>query len=109
MVATCLGCENEFEPHSDSRGKYCSNKCQQNHLYCEWEAEVVRTGQFNPVKCVKTRHRRYLFERQGGKCAVCGRKTWLSKPIPLAFDHINGHSDDWRVCNCRLICNNCDA
>lgn len=105
----CLCCGVEYHPHRDSRRKYCSNVCQREHDYQLWAVKVDKTGKFPTVVMASKRHHRYIGERQGKKCAICGRKTWLGQPIPLAFDHINGDHKDWRVSNCRLICNNCDA
>ncbi len=100
----CLQCGGDI-----STEKYCSTTCQHEHKYQLWKLEVETSGKFSATIQPRRRHRRYLFEKQGGKCAICGRRTWLNKPIPLAFDHINGRHLDWRVENCRLICNNCDA
>lgn len=43
------------------------------------------------------------------KCLCCQNNEWLSKPIPLELDHINGISDDHRIGNLRLLCPNCHS
>lgn len=42
-------------------------------------------------------------------CSKCNRKTWLSKPIPLELDHVDGNSSDNSLNNLRLLCPNCHA
>ncbi len=43
------------------------------------------------------------------RCASCGLADWLSQPIPLELDHINGDRFDHRLENLRLLCPNCHA
>lgn len=53
--------------------------------------------------------RRYLIEKLGVKCQLCGRKKWGKQVIPMVMDHVDGDSTNWRRSNLRLICPNCDA
>lgn len=108
FMRRCRFCQCEFEPHRDSYGYYCSNACQQEYQYAKWVAKVERTGRFSSSQQMK-RPKRYLYEKQRGACAVCGRKTWLGKPILLIFDHIDGNHRNNRIVNCRMVCSNCDA
>lgn len=43
------------------------------------------------------------------KCEICNLSEWMSMPIPLVLDHINGISWDHRLENLRIICRNCDG
>ena len=44
------------------------------------------------------------------KCVECGiEKEWNTKPIVLEIDHINGHSEDNRIENLRMLCPNCHS
>jgi len=44
------------------------------------------------------------------KCAECNtEKTWNNKPITLEIDHVNGHSEDNRLENLRMLCPNCHS
>lgn len=54
--------------------------------------------------------RKYVFNKQDGKCAICGMKNeWNGKELKFIFDHIDGNAADSSVSNVRLICPNCDS
>lgn len=39
----------------------------------------------------------------------CGISSWLDKNLSLQIDHINGHNNDHRLENLRLLCPNCHS
>lgn len=44
------------------------------------------------------------------KCSECGLENeWNGKTIYLHMDHVNGHSDDNRIDNLRILCPNCHS
>lgn len=43
------------------------------------------------------------------QCSNCFLTQWLSEPIPLELDHINGDNADNSLSNLRLLCPNCHA
>jgi hypothetical protein len=98
MKHICLFCKKEFEGRK--LRKYCSNKCQ--GLYSQ-EQKIIsgKAGE----KCIK----RYLLRTQENKCNICNLSIWLEQKIPLVLDHKDGNSENNKLINCRLICNNCDA
>lgn len=102
----CLGCGKKFIAHTQNN-TCCSRECQKQYKENIFLKEVSR-GYF-PKWSVPKRAKKYLIERNGHKCTICGTAIWLNQPVPLVFDHINGNSDDHKVNNCRIICNNCDA
>lgn len=42
-------------------------------------------------------------------CSSCNLRDWLSKPIPLELDHIDGVNSNNEITNLRLLCPNCHA
>lgn len=42
-------------------------------------------------------------------CTSCGLTEWMSNPIPLELDHIDGNNDNNTLINLRLLCPNCHA
>jgi len=96
----CLNCDKIL---SRFTRKYCSRYCQHDYKWKQKKEEIKRTGIIKNVVSAK----RYLLETCGHQCSICHTKTWQGQPIPLEWDHINGHYDDHRVKNQRLICGNC--
>ena len=90
--------------------KYCSFSCQQTYAYKTaidaWKLDPTRgnckSGATNPVK-------RYIFEKQDGKCLLCGIKDWNDKPIKLELDHVDGNHQNNTEENLRYICPNCHS
>jgi len=52
--------------------------------------------------------KKYLLEKYGNKCQICGNTEWLENPIPLVCDHIDGNPENHSIENFRLVCGNCD-
>jgi len=93
--------------------KYCSNACQSEYQYrCyinDWKNKKV-IG-LNSIGIVSKYIKRYLREKYGNKCSLCG---WMqvnvrTGSVPLVADHIDGNWRNNTENNLRLICPNCDA
>jgi 5-methylcytosine-specific restriction endonuclease McrA len=102
MLSICKFCNKEFEFFkSQSKGIYCSNKCQGKH-------SVIKNLK-NGVLFTKSA-RNYLREEyfKDSGCMICGLgRMWNKKPLTLQIDHINGDNRDNRIENLRLLCPNC--
>jgi hypothetical protein len=54
---------------------------------------------------IKTR----LLQEREHRCECCGLKEWLSQPITLELEHINGNRQDNDRDNLKLLCPNCHS
>ena len=108
----CLSCgkEHKFKGYSYAN-KYCNNQCQRDFEYRQYIAEWKEGLQEG--KCGKlqtSRHiKRYILEKQEGKCIECGIDSWLGFSIQLELDHIDGNSRDNTEKNLRCLCPNCHS
>ena len=107
MVGNCLSCKVDFKYQpSQSNGKYCSNKCQQDHRFLTETKDRVESGKVRQAATL----RRYLVFTKGYVCEGCGNGgTYNGKSLTLQVDHIDGNSDNNLPDNIRLLCPNCHS
>ena len=105
----CLNCGKDCH----CRGcKYCSSDCQNQYHWKLRKQKIEETGYFvedNNDQKARRIAKKYLLEKYGNKCSICGNTEWLGKPILLIVDHIDGDPTNSKIDNFRLICSNCDA
>ena len=97
----CENCGNSCKTH---KSKFCSEKCSGDSRRKETDRKI-ECGE-------STRQmRRYLIEKRGEKCELCGwdKKNPITNKVPLDMDHIDGNSDNNLPINLRLICPNCHS
>jgi hypothetical protein len=92
----CEICGKQINP----RNKRCCGDCKQ--ALVEKDAENGKLKQRESLKKI-------LARRYGYKCSLCGLTEWLGNKILLLVDHVDGHPENNRLDNLRLVCSNCDA
>jgi hypothetical protein len=93
--------------------KFCCRECFHKYHWIEKVKKIEETGKLIPVDYGIYNYnpgvsKRYLAEKRGRKCEICGEEHWCGQPIPLVLDHISGDSTDDRLDNLRLVCGNCN-
>lgn len=106
----CLLCNNDFR-HS---GKFCSSKCFHGYSFKKWVEKIEKLGYFEGFKGNDSgggvaKPKKYVLQKQNGRCSICGINEWLNKPVPFVLDHIDGDSTNWKIENIRVICRNCNG
>lgn len=99
----CPGCSKRLAP----KRHYCSAKCQQVVAWKKRRAEIERSGEISNGSPVVIR--RYLRDARGNACEICHTSEWMGAPVPLIADHIDGHAENNKITNLRLVCSNCDG
>ena len=84
--------------------RFCNKQCFSDHKI-QSTKKLIEQGKKVKDKTFK----RYLVEKNGHKCQMCGIIEWGGKPVLLILDHVNGNSEDCSFDNLRLICSNCDT
>lgn len=90
---------------------FCSNKCQQDYEWEQRKKKIEETGSFESGfgnEASRPLVKKYLIEKYGRKCSICGITEWMGKEVPLVVDHRDGNSENCSVDNFRLVCGNCD-
>ena len=105
----CLFCgkESKVSLHQKAN-KYCSNTCQLSYQSKEKLDEWLKTGTVD-TKSTPVWIKRYILEKQEGKCFTCGILDWNNKPIVFELEHRDGDSSNNTEDNLCCLCPNCHS
>lgn len=98
----CLNCGKEVKRN---KKKYCCKECSAKYISFINNKIALERGYFTG----KRKAKKYLIEKYGRKCMICGITEWQGRPIVLILDHIDGIWYNNKIENLRIICSNCDA
>ena len=73
--------------------------------------KLIETGKYVELSegTIRKHIKRFLINKNGHTCSICGNTQWNDLPIPLICDHIDGNTNNSDLKNFRLVCCNCDA
>ena len=105
----CKKCGQKLKSHKRS---FCSHTCEWRfkgeELLGKWLRGEVSGAKGKYGEQISPFVRKWLKEKCEGRCLICGGNEWMGKPMPLIVDHIDGHSENNRPENLRMVCGNCD-
>jgi hypothetical protein len=109
MNYKCWHCgkESVIDAHRKSN-KYCSNRCQIDYQNQKKIDEWLSTGILNRVGTAPWL-KKYILDKQDGRCLECGISSWQGKPLILDLEHKDGNSDNNAESNLCCLCPNCHS
>jgi len=102
----CGFCQIECKWRHQGNNKFCSIQCAHS-FRSEEHKQKFFSGLLEKID--RPTARKYLFEKRGYACEVCGISEHHGKELTLQVDHINGDPGNDHPDNLRLICPNCHS
>lgn len=109
----CANCGKPFLMGKNTKGRFCSNKCQGEYAHKEY-IRLWKLGEKDGMSGpngISSAIRTYLFEKYNGKCQLCGwgEENPYTNKVPLQIHHIDGDCTNNKEENLQLLCPNCHS
>ena len=100
----CFCCGDDLE---NKKNKYCNRVCE--NLYNQ--NIVFKKIENGDTTLYERNYKKYLIYKYGEKCMECG---WcevhsITGNVPIQMEHIDGHSENNKLDNLKLLCPNCHS
>ena len=105
MKGNCQQCGVEHTWSRNSKGMYCSIKCQRSS---EFDSQVKLWLEEGILPQHSRVPRKYLLTLNDS-CWQCGINEWLGQPITLELEHSDGDATNNNIDNLKLLCPNCHS
>jgi len=104
-ILKCKYCTNSFEKGKNTKGFFCSLKCDQKYRKSQ-TLYLVENG----INTSTRRIKEYFILKYGNFC-MDPECAWDHKkrPVDVELDHIDGNSKNNSLNNFRLLCPNCHS
>jgi hypothetical protein len=98
----CISCSKKIK-----NKKYCNRECQTNYE----KKQIFEKIENGDTSLYEKNYKKYLIKKYGEKCMNCGwcEKNRKTGKIPIQLEHIDGHSENNRLENLKLLCPNCHS
>ena len=98
----CIFCNKEIKSK-----KYCSKECQFNN-----DRNIIFDKIENgDTSLYEKNYKKYLIHKHGESCMECGwsERNKKTGKVPIQLEHIDGHSENNKLDNLKLLCPNCHS
>ena len=102
----CANCNKECNWRYQGSNKFCSQICSAKYKTKIAQEEFWAGNKPNIFRDVA---RRFIAERRGYKCEICGIKEWNGKDLTCELHHNDGNRGNNRLENLTIVCPNCHS
>jgi hypothetical protein len=111
ITKQCLNCNNVVTAY---KGKYCSNKCQQEFQWKKIKSLIALDTNHDlgvQLDQKNAQYKKYLLEIRTDACEECGWKerNKYTNTTPLELEHIDGDCTNNKLSNLKILCPNCHS
>lgn len=106
----CQNCKKEFKCFPYEKRRFCSKNCSNEYKTIQKYKDYLLNPNKYEGQNNMTWVKKHIIKEQNYECAICGcKEIWNNKSLVFILDHIDGHANNNKRDNLRLICPNCDS